>query len=89
MGVIHIATTAGPGRRDETKARVRFVAAGVVLILGLVGGGLAPNWFAVLLAVIIVTQVFIDFALEPGEAPTVTAGVEMNVADIADEADEQ
>ena len=77
MGLIHIATTAGPERRDETKARVRFVSAGAVLLLGLLGGGLSPNWFAVVLAIIVIAQVFIDFALEPGEAPTVTAGVEM------------
>ena len=89
MGMIHVSTTAGPERRDETKARVRFIAAGAVLLLGLVGGGLSANWFAVLLAIIVVIQVFIDFALEPGEAPTVTAGVEMNIADNADEAGEE
>ncbi len=65
MGLIHIATEAGPQRRDETKARIRFGAAAVVLFLGLMGGLFDANWFAVLIAILIALQVGLDLALEP------------------------
>lgn len=80
MGMIHVATQAGPERRDEAKARIRFTAAGLVLLLGLVGGGIPANWFAALLAVIVVVQVGLDLYLEPGERPDVQAGVDMAAA---------
>lgn len=78
MGLIHVATEAGPERRDAAKASIRFGAAGLVGVAGLVGAPLAPNWFAALIAVIVVGQVFLDLALEPGEAPTVPAGVDID-----------
>ncbi len=80
MGVIHIATEAGPERKDEAKARIRLVAAGLVLLLGLVGSGLSANWFAALVAIIVIGQVVIDLYLEPGERPDVVAGVDMTAA---------
>jgi low temperature requirement protein LtrA len=80
MGVIHIATEAGPQRRDGTKARIRFGAAGLVLLLGLAGSGLAPNWFGLLVAAIVVAQVGLDLYLEPEERPDVVAGVDMHAA---------
>jgi len=80
MGVIHIATEAGPERHDEAKARIRFGAAGIVLLLGLVGFGISATWFAVLLAVIVLVQVGLDLYLEPAERPDVVAGVDMKAA---------
>ncbi len=65
MGLIHISTEAGPERRDRAKARIRFGAAALVLFLGLVGGFLDANWFALLVAVVVVMQVVLDLALEP------------------------
>jgi low temperature requirement protein LtrA len=80
MGLIHVATEAGPERKDEIKARIRFIAAALVLVLGLVGGALAPNWFALLIAVIVAGQVGLDLYFEPGERPEVTAGIDMDAA---------
>ena len=78
MGVIHIATDAGPEHRDDTKARIRFGAAGLVLLVGLIGADLAPNVFAALLAIIVVAQVGFDLYLEPiDEGSGVGAGVEV------------
>lgn len=65
MGLIHISTEAGPERKDPAKARIRFASAAVVLILGLTGGVVDANWFAVLLAIVIGLQVGLDLALEP------------------------
>jgi low temperature requirement protein LtrA len=68
MGVIHVATEGGPERRDQTKAQVRFASAGLILLLGLAGGGLSANWFAALVAVIVVVQVALDQYFEPTAA---------------------
>ena len=65
IGLIHVSTEAGPERRDQTKARIRFGAAALVLFLGLVGGFLDANWFALLIAIVIGLQVVLDLALEP------------------------
>jgi len=73
MGLIHIATEAGPERRDDLKARVRFAAAGVVVLLGLIAGDLAPNWFAVVIAILVLAQVGLDVALEPHYEPAAEA----------------
>ncbi|MCP4228330.1 MAG: hypothetical protein GY773_33690, partial [Actinomycetia bacterium] len=72
--IVHIATEAGPEHRDDTKARVRFGAAGLVLILGLVGGDLSPNVFAALIAVIVIVQVGFDLFLQPDATPDVPIG---------------
>jgi low temperature requirement protein LtrA len=64
MGLIHVATEAGPERHDELRARVRFGAAGVVLLLGLLGGDLAANWFVGVLAVVVLAQVGLDIVLD-------------------------
>ncbi|MCP4222305.1 MAG: low temperature requirement protein A, partial [Actinomycetia bacterium] len=80
MGLIHVATEAGPERRDEAKARIRFGAAGLVLLVGVVGSGLAPNWFAFIIAVIVAGQVGLDLYLEPDEGPDVVAGIDMEAA---------
>ena len=85
MGMIHVATEAGPERRDETKAQVRFASAAVVLALGLIGFGLAANWFVVLVAIVVVGQVGIDLYLEPAERPDVVAGVDMEAATAVEE----
>jgi low temperature requirement protein LtrA len=77
MGVIHIATEAGPERRDDTKARIRFGAAGLVLVLGLVGGDLSPNVFAALIAIIVVAQVAVDTFLEPRDQPDFATGIDL------------
>jgi low temperature requirement protein LtrA len=83
MGLIHIATVAGSERYDELKARVRFGAAGIVVLLGLFAGDLAPNWFALLIAILVVAQVGLDVALEPqGEpAPEPDEGTPAEVTD--------
>ncbi|NNC91960.1 MAG: hypothetical protein HKN80_05670, partial [Acidimicrobiia bacterium] len=87
MGVIHIATEAAPEHHDDTKARIRFGAAGLVLVLGLIGGDLSPNVFAGLIAIIVVAQVGADLYLEPEDQPAET-GVEIGIIAADPEGDE-
>ena len=73
LAIMHIATEGAADRRDDIKTRVRFIATGVVIILGLVGGGLEENLFALLLAIVVGSQVAHDLLLRSEEGPVLEA----------------
>lgn len=68
MGMIHVSTEAGEERRDGLKSQIRFGSAGVLLLLGAVGGSLGSTAFGVVAAAIILAQLVVDLYLDPEES---------------------
>jgi low temperature requirement protein LtrA len=71
MGVIHFATERDEGpERDIIQARIRWTAAALVLLIGLVSESWATNVILVLLALIAAVQIAGDLML--GRTPATT-----------------
>jgi low temperature requirement protein LtrA len=73
LAVMHVATEGAAERRDDLKTRVRLLAAGAVIVVGIVGAGLDENVFALLLAIVVGSQVALDLLLRSDEEPVLEA----------------
>lgn len=72
LGVSHLTAHTRATLRGEVKASYRFLAAGVVAAIGIVGGALPPAWLVGLIAATCAAQLAVEVLLghrEPGHDP--------------------